>query len=228
MKRFGRLIAVEQIPTKELNARGDPRYYHCVCDCGGTTDARGYSLAAGILKSCGCAQRESAVKTGKSRSGIAIKHGGCIGQHTKQNVDKEIAGAYLSWRAMMTRCFNKKCSGYTLYGGIGISVCNRWKDFSYFLEDMGKRPCGMSIDRIDGTKGYFKENCRWANKVEQANNKPGFNRIIEFNGKVQSVSLWAKEVGVSVALLFQRLNRGWSIERALTTRARTLPHRILK
>lgn len=89
-------------------------------------------------------------------------------------------------------------------------------DFSNFLSDMGIRPEGTTLDRIDGVKGYSPDNCRWANATEQSNNRPGYNRIIEFNGKSQSVSLWAKEIGISVALLFQRLNRGWSVERALT------------
>lgn len=215
-QRFGRLIAVQQIATKELNARGAPRYYRCQCDCGGSTEARGYSLVAGILRSCGCLQKESASLTGKASAGVAKKHGGCIGQHTKKNVDKEMSGTYTSWQAMKTRCLNVNDPGYFKYGGKGIEVCERWMDFSNFLSDMGERPEGTTLDRIDGTKGYCPDNCRWADCVEQSNNRPGFNRIIEFNGKSQSVSLWAKELGVSVALLFQRLNRGWSIERALT------------
>lgn len=78
---------------------------------------------------------------------------------------------YQSWRAMKTRCTTKTSSQYHRYGGAGISICSEWLTFENFLADMGERPPGTSIDRIDNTKGYFKENCRWATAKTQARNR---------------------------------------------------------
>lgn len=225
-QRFGRLIAIQQTTTNELKASSAPRHYRCQCDCGGVSDVRGYSLVAGVVNSCGCLKRERFSDMGNATAGIPRKHGGCIGQHNKKNIDTEKTGAYASWQAMKSRCLNKRHLHFSEYGQKGIDVCERWMDFANFLADMGPRPEGTTIDRINGEKGYYPENCRWANRTEQSNNRLGFNRIIEFNGKSQSVSLWAKEIGISVALLFQRLNRGWSIERALTKNVQIKTKRI--
>lgn len=87
---------------------------------------------------------------------------------------------YRVWMGMKTRCFNKKDDGYIWYGARGITVCERWMKFENFFEDMGHKPEGLSIDRIDVNKGYYKENCRWANPQQQTENRrpiipTGFN-----------------------------------------------------
>lgn len=79
-------------------------------------------------------------------------------------------GAYATWEAMIQRCCNPNNTNYEKYGEIGITVCPEWKDFINFYKDMGDRPEGLSLDRKDNTKGYYKENCRWATQQEQSFN----------------------------------------------------------
>ncbi len=99
-------------------------------------------------------------------SNPAYKHG-----HAPKN---KFSPEYQSWNCMIQRCTNPKRTYYHYYGGRGITVCDRWKVFTNFLEDMGARPVGTSLDRIDPNKGYYKENCRWATPTEQASNRrPG-------------------------------------------------------
>jgi hypothetical protein len=101
-----------------------------------------------------------------------------------------------------------------LYVGKGITVCDRWKDFLFFLEDMGEAPDGHSIDRINGNKGYEPGNCRWATPKIQANNMSS-NHVIEYKGQSQTLQTWADQIGIRSNTLLYRLKRGWSVERAM-------------
>lgn len=122
---------------------------------------------------------------------------------------------YFSWRSMQQRCNNQRASGFQRYGGRGIKVCERWSEFENFLADMGDRPAGTSLDRIDGTKGYEPENCRWATmRVQSENRRTAV--LIEFDGKRQSVPDWAREKGIPITTLDYRLKHGWAVERALS------------
>ncbi len=122
----------------------------CQCDCGTVCRVRSYNLCNGNTKSCGC-QR--------------VKH-----RHTTHTT---VSPTYSVWRSMIQRCTNTKVNSYKLYGGRGITVCERWSDFSNFVADMGERPPGLSLDRRDNDKGYSKANCRWATAAEQtANRRP--------------------------------------------------------
>jgi len=122
-----------------------------------------------------------------------------------------------TWRNMLSRCYNPKATGYQWYGGNGITVCDSWRnDFYSFLEDMGERPIGKSLDRINYQFGYTKDNCRWATYREQGNNTSA-NIFIEFNNQCHSISEWARRINIKTNTLQYRLYRGWSIERALTT-----------
>jgi hypothetical protein len=105
------------------------------------------------------------------------------------------------------------------YRDRGISVCERWQSFENFLADMGERPPGKTIDRIDNDRGYEPGNCRWATPTEQQNNKRTNHRLA-FNGETLTVCEWADRVGVNRMTLFGRLRTGWSVEKALTTPAR--------
>ncbi len=120
---------------------------------------------------------------------------------------------------MIERCRNPNNRGFYSYGARGIKVCDRWKRFENFYEDMGDPPRGLSIDRIDNDKGYCKENCRWATNQEQALNTSR-NRIFEFNGGAMTASEWAIKIGINRQSLWSRINSGWSVERALTTKVK--------
>ncbi len=124
---------------------------------------------------------------------------------------------------MIDRCTNKNVRNYKDYGGRGISICNRWLSFENFYKDMGPKPKkSMSIDRIDNNGNYESSNCRWATQKEQCNNKRG-NNIINYNGKTQTMTQWAEEIGIKLPTLHKRITKyGWSIKKAIETPTKTL------
>lgn len=123
---------------------------------------------------------------------------------------------YKTWDNMKQRCFNKGNKGYSNYGGRGIGVCKRWMSFENFLEDMGKKPKGMSIERRNNNRGYSLENCYWATQSEQSRNRRN-TRKITFQGKTLCLADWADKIGINRASLWYRLYRyNWTIDRALT------------
>jgi hypothetical protein len=150
---FGRLTVVARNPqsTKAGKARWD-----CVCECGNTCTVIGAGLIIGDTQSCGCIHKEQLVER-------SYKHGSAA----RNNKTPE----YRSWCAMLSRCTNPNFHKYQAYGGVGVTVCDRWHNFENFLSDMGPRPQGTSIDRIDPWGNYEPSNCRWADAITQANNK---------------------------------------------------------
>lgn len=127
-----------------------------------------------------------------------FKHG-----HTdcRGNVSPE----YHTWRNMKTRCTNPKANNYPRYGGRGIRVCARWESFANFIEDMGLRPPGHSIDRIDSDGDYSPENCRWATAEAQQNNKRN-NVYHNYGGEKLTVPQIARKVGAHPKALWACLN----------------------
>lgn len=125
---------------------------------------------------------------------------------------------YDLWCGMKQRCYYKKHKSYHRYGGKGIKVCERWMDFENFYKDMGNKPKDKSLNRIDNTKDYSPDNCEWSTYGEQMRNMSRNNNIT-FNGKTMCVTDWAKEIGLKYWTLRMRLDRGWSIEKALTSGA---------
>ena len=134
-------------------ARGEV-FWSCRCDCGTMRDVISGNLIKGISRSCGCS----------NEIGLRSKTHG----HT---TDRKISQTYHTWAGMKARCNNPKNSHYVHYGAVGVKVCERWICFENFLADMGEKPEGMSLDRINPAGNYEPNNCRWANQVEQANNK---------------------------------------------------------
>lgn len=121
---------------------------------------------------------------------------------------------------MRARCLRKSHHAYASYGGRGITICERWNSFKSFLADMGERPLGTSLDRIDTNGNYSKENCRWASALAQQSNKRNARKIT-YNGKTQGVAAWARDVGISDPTIRSRLNSGWDVHDALTVPAGT-------
>lgn len=193
-QRFGSLLVVSY---HSLNKHGGGNWL-CQCDCGNTTVARSWNLRKGNTKSCGCGQgstHKNSVK-GKTR--------------------KDVYDAYRSWVGMRNRCSNPKNKLYRQYGGRGIAVSQEWSTFEAFLSDMGPRPQGATLGRIDNDLGYSKGNCRWEDKKEQERNKTT-TRWVEFNGEKKALSEWCEIVGLPFHVVHYRLNAGWSVEKALTT-----------
>lgn len=122
---------------------------------------------------------------------------------------------YRTWLAMLNRCTNPKQGNYRYYGGRGISVCERWTTFAHFLADVGERPSGATLDRINNDIGYEPSNCRWSQHTVQMRNTRS-NRMLTYNGETMCLSAWAMRYGMNRERLKQRLERGWPLHKALT------------
>jgi hypothetical protein len=193
--KFYRLTLLEGYSKKGLY------HYKCLCDCGKITEVRADALnetgSRGATKSCGCYRTDLIVKR-------STKHG-CS---KRSGVSDE----YIVWNGIKDRCNNENNKRYCDYGGRGITVCERWNDFSNFYEDMGDKPNEKaSIDRIDNTKGYFKENCKWSNRTEQA-----FNQRKYKNNTSGNVGVYFDKVAKKWRAQIRFENKGHTIGRYAT------------
>lgn len=192
-QRFGMLTVVGV--AREGGSKVMP-LMRCICDCGKETTPQPYSLKRGATKSCGCNQIKA--KT---------KHGQAFGKNGSKT--------YMAWSQMKQRCDNPKNRFYADYGGRGIGYDEKWKDFEAFFADMGEAPEGLTLERIENSKGYSKGNCKWATRKEQQNNRRN-TKMIEYEGKMWPKQILAERFNIDHCTLMNRLKRGWPIEKALT------------
>jgi hypothetical protein len=195
---FGRLTVIERAE----NNQNHPRWL-CRCTCGNEKVILGFHLRSGTTKSCGCLSVEKTV----ARTTV---HG-----HKRKCAT---SGIYRTWASIITRCTNPNIPHYHLYGGRGITVCDRWKQsFESFLEDVGERPSpDHSIDRIDNNRGYEPGNVRWATRTEQGRNKRS-NRHITIDGETHCLSEWEEIKGLPRKKITTRLCLGWDEYDAVMT-----------
>lgn len=201
-QKFGRWTVVRRA---ENTAQGQARWL-CRCECGNSKVLKSILIRRGISRSCGCLHDE--VVTVRS-----TKHG-----HANAGA---ISPTYHSWAGMVARCSSEKHKNFQNYGGRGIKVCERWLTFANFLADMGEKPPGTSLDRINGNGNYEPSNCRWATATQQSRNRRS-NRILTMSGVSRTVAEWSEVLGVHVGTLSWRVQQGWSDVDVLT---RPLQHR---
>lgn len=193
--RFGRLTAITR-----FHARPDGKAeWVCRCNCGNYAVVLATRLRRGYIRSCGCLGRDTTAQRNR-------KHG------------LAKSPEHVIWLAIKQRCFNSNCQAYSYYGGRGITMCERWsKSFAAFLEDMGPRPSRYhEIDRINNNGNYEPDNCRWATRIDQANNKRN-SVFLVFNGRRQTAIQWSRELGISRSTIDNRRRKGWPDEQVLAT-----------
>lgn len=194
-RRFERLTCLFCIGQAK-----DTAVFLCRCDCGRLSICRGKNLLAGVTRSCGCLQ--------KQRTKAAVtKHG------------RSTDPVYKRWTAMVQRCTNPNNDSFHKYGARGIRVCERWMNFDLFVQDMGEPPPGMTLERKNNDGNYEPGNCKWATPREQAYNTRKFYGALALTraGETKSVREWSESLGMKLGTLYWRLERGWPVERVLST-----------
>ncbi len=193
-ERFGALTVLSYAGWEKKHA-----LWRCRCDCGNISTVRLNNLRNGHTQSCGC-QGANATIGVRSRT-----HG-----HTPVG---EATATYRTWQRMKCRCYNTHHDRYELYGGRGIRVCDRWRNsFENFLSDMGERPEGHSLDRINPNGNYEPSNCRWATHQEQMRNTR-VSVMVTYQGKRLSMRDAAELAGIPHDRAYLRKKRGWPEDR---------------
>lgn len=179
--RFGKLTVLNQ-------AGADSRYgalWICRCDCGNKITMQARHLRRGKVSTCGC-----------------YYHKNTVPNRTRE---------YIAWQKMKDRCSNPNSDNYKKYGAAGIAVCSRWiHDFAAFLSDMGQCPSGMTLGRLDNSKGYFPGNCRWEPVKKQALNRDS-TIWLEYNGVRLCQEDWCRLLGVSRTTIQRYRRKGKNI-----------------
>lgn len=184
--------------TEFIDVQGHGARWKCRCDCGKLTIVAAGNLKSKQTRSCGCIRQKHGMKGTK---------------------------IYRIWSAMIERCYRRNNMAYQQYGGRGIYVCRHWRmSFLNFYRDMGLPPVGKTLDRVDNDGPYSPENCRWATRIEQANNTQVNHRIF-YNGKHQTIAEWTRELNVPYWTIKNRLRWHWPIDKILTTPVRSCKRR---
>lgn len=196
--KFNRWTVISAEPIM----KGGGRYWLCRCDCGKEKMVRGSVLRSGASKSCGCLTREMNIDRNTTHGMFGTR-------------------PYSAWHNLKDRCNNPNYHQYARYGGRGITYDPKWETFEGFWEDMQDGYSDeLSLDRIDNDGNYCKENCKWSTRKEQMNNKTD-NHYITYDGRTQTMTQWARELGMKDHTLSNRLCKGWGIERAFTQPIKT-------
>lgn len=190
-ERFSRLLVVS-LADDYVSPKGyHKKRWKCKCDCGKEIIVWSGNLLSGHTKSCGCIHEEK-LALGNIKHGLS---------HSR---------IYNIWAGIIDRCENPKSQYYYAYGGKGVAICPEWRNspaafyqwaISHGYDD------SLSIDRIDNDGDYCPENCRWATRLEQANNTSR-NRRIEYNGEIKTLAQWARDVGIHPSIIADRLKLG--------------------
>lgn len=193
---FSRLTVLRPDPS-------EPGYYVCRCECGAEKSLRGTNLRCGAIRSCGCLSRELARERIPKLSAFNTKHG----LHKSR--------AYMAWNGMRDRCRNPNHRYFSHYGGRGIYVCDRWQSFENFFADMGHPPPNHTLERRDNDGPYSPDNCYWATRQEQSNNRRANRRITAF-GATRTIAEWSRLTGIHHNTLTKRIEIGMAPEAALS------------
>lgn len=182
----GQRIGKWSVVREGTKSNWDRRRWVCRCECG----------------------REQLVNAGDLQKGESLGCKYCANREKKVTHGMTKTPTFVSWTRMLQRCYNSKYNRFNDYGGRGITVCDRWRDsFETFFKDMGERPRGLTLERIDNNGNYDPDNCRWATPKEQAENRRN-NVWIEWQGETKTQADWARQLGVSNGFINYYLKRG--------------------
>jgi hypothetical protein len=192
---FERLTVIGQADPK-LMKNGRHKIYRvsCRCSCGNEAVVYESKLRYGSTRSCGCLERESSINNLPPAT------------HGKTRRGQPRSRTYSCWLAMKARCTNPNTESYPLYGGRGISICERWKKFENFLADMGEMPLDLTLDRVRSEGNYEPGNCRWADWDTQENNRRN-NRRVVIKGVNLTVAQASRQLGISQSTIGHRAKR---------------------
>jgi hypothetical protein len=186
--RYGSLLVVKLNGRVVFPCGSVKTTYECKCDCGNVITTKRSNLVNGYTKSCGCLAKKRLIERN-------YKHG------------LTETSEYKTWQNMIARCTNSNSKDFNHYGGRGITVCKDWlENFENFYFDMGKKPKGHTIDRINVNGNYEPSNCRWATMNTQAKNRRN-SKIIEFQGVTKCLVDWAECLGINYSTLHSRIYR---------------------
>lgn len=213
-QRFGRLVAIRYISGGGPSRLGKGKTTWLFrCDCGREIINKVEPILSGQKSSCKCLQREMLAESMRRK---ATTHGMTLSRE------------YASWRAMLKRCTDPNHVAFSRYKD--IAVCKRWHTFENFYADMGPRPEGYTLHRVDNDLGYFPANCKWATRKEQERLK-STTVWVTFRGRQMSVAEACELVDATPRernVVYARLKLGWDIDRALATPIRLLQRKTRK